>query len=315
MAGVEPRNPSRTYVVSIVLAGASMMALSAQAQTVPDGPALLGELMKQRASLPPHALSTETQANWESGQQGGGELCICQTRQDGTRIDVIMDQYGIDGETRVPRGTTRIIWDGQQYIARWKLNTLSGEETPLQAGFASNKARAEQVISSPFNGGFLAGYLDSGVHICDQLKKASGVLVRPERENAKGHACYVLTADAEGTHYTLWIDPNNGFTIRQAVIERIHPIAGPITTRLDDVEIRKVNDRWIPVAGMYAVTATKSRQTFKSRRTNIALNPDFEAMQAFRMDQIPNGTRVINLDAPRVYYMWKDGKVVTGAEE
>jgi hypothetical protein len=278
----------------------------------PDASSLLARLVKQRASLPPYVLQVETQTSWRAGKEEGAEVHVDQVRWDGTRVDVIGSRCLVDGEARVFAGSTRGLWDGRQFLFRQKLQSRSGEETSLEAGFSSDKARAVRLISSFYGGGFLAGYLDPEVHICERLKKASNMSLRSATEDVKGNPCYVLTANVEGTRYTLWIDPEKGFNLRRAVVEGADPAAGPVTRRLEDIEILKVDGFWIPVSGVYITTFKTGGQKFASRRTGITLNPDFEKMKAFQMDEIPNGTPMVNLDNPGRRYLWKDGQVVTG---
>lgn len=310
MSGVEARNQPQGYLLSVVGAAMAATILLAQSHGTPDGSAILDEMTKQQTSLPPYAFQTETQADWKSPAGQGATVSVYQMRSDGDRTDIVRSRYQLEGETRIFMGVTRALWDGNQYLLRWKLNTLFGEETPLRAAFSSKRERVVEIARSAFNGGFLAGYLDVDVHICDQLKKAPNIFVRPNMEDVKGSWCYVLTADIEGKDYTLWIDPEKGFNIRQAVIEETDPTAAPAVRRLEDVEIRKVNDLWIPVSGMLTITSGKATQTFRSQRPDIVFNPDFEEMQAFRMDQIPDGMPIINLDVPAQSHVWKGGKIV-----
>jgi hypothetical protein len=84
---------------------------------------------------------------------------------------------------------------------------------------------------------------------------------------------------------------------------------------LDDVEIARIGEYWFVVAGTRAraYEGSSDHQTFKSRRTDVVCNPDFEAIGAFKMDGIPDGTRATDEDAPGIAHVWSKGRVVTKA--
>ena len=45
-------------------------------------------------------------------------------------------------------------------------------------------------------------------------------------------------------------------------------------------------------------------------RTEVVLNPDFDAMDAFSNSWIPEGAVLFYLTTPDIRYIWRDGKMV-----
>lgn len=282
----------------------------AGSELVFDAPSLVAKFQEQRQSLPPYALRVETTSAWWSERERGAGMYVHQLRFDGLRLDDIMERYNCPEDAKpVYTGSTRGIWDGRRYICKQELKTMRGEDTPLSAFFSSKKERPGQLISSPYAGGFLAGYLGESTHICDILKQATTVALRPAMEDVNDHPCYVLMAETKGGRYTLWLDAARGFNLRRAVIEKTDMGPSPLKIVIDDVTIAEIDGRWIAVSGTFAT----SNQRFTSKRTDVKLNPDFEAMKAFVVDGIPNGTRMVCTDSQEkgVVYVWMNGRIVT----
>jgi hypothetical protein len=53
----------------------------------------------------------------------------------------------------------------------------------------------------------------------------------------------------------------------------------------------------------------KNTRNNKYERTEVILNPDFEASRAFEIN-LPEGTVVSNEDIPCIKFVWTDGKLV-----
>jgi hypothetical protein len=188
----------------------------------------------------------------------------------------------------------------------------------------------------------LEGYDDQGKPIWQIIEKESyNFWIRDSMEVVDEYQTHVLEANTKYGHYTLWVDPDYGFNARRIIVHRTgddlmdgKPVSSPppklppgvkpghpwvplteYLLVLDSVKIEKVGDVFLPTQGVITITRIYSngekvinRKTYK--RTNIDLNPDFEAIpEAFVLD-VPDGTRVVDMEAPSIKYIWQNGKVV-----
>ncbi|HUU17009.1 MAG TPA: hypothetical protein VMW72_07665, partial [Sedimentisphaerales bacterium] len=53
---------------------------------------------------------------------------------------------------------------------------------------------------------------------------------------------------------------------------------------------------------------------YEYKISNTQLNPDFDALGAFKID-IPNGLPVFHREFPAIKYFWQDGRLVTKVDE
>jgi len=190
--------------------------------------------------------------------------------------------------------------------------------------------------------GFAEGHPNT-FHLEEIMQEGSNLQLRDEMEPVDGHKCYVLESKNEYGEKTLWLDPEDGFNPRRIVLRtRAENIYGltplgappePLDSRwlvreprsqivenvltVDSVEIEEVDG--VPViVGAQIVRerffenglSTTMRSIVK--RTHIDLNPDFEAVGAFKME-VPDGTPVFYPSEPSssaIRLEWRDGKVV-----
>jgi hypothetical protein len=79
-------------------------------------------------------------------------------------------------------------------------------------------------------------------------------------------------------------------------------------------KVNDVNTVFVPKSSRFTDTVnftngTKSSDQSEYAVSDIQLNPDFEALGAFKID-LPNGIRVFVMEFPGVRYIWQDGKIV-----
>jgi len=82
---------------------------------------------------------------------------------------------------------------------------------------------------------------------------------------------------------------------------------------LKNVRFEKIGNVWVPMeADMQQAEDNGSKTTkWHHKRTEMALNPDFEALKAFAADDIPEGTKVIfKGQDDKTEYTWQDGHPV-----
>jgi len=156
---------------------------------------------------------------------------------------------------------------------------------------------------------------------------APTLAIREERENINGSTCYVIDAKTERGNYTLWIDPDHGYNLAKAMIQRNpndkyyqktvekNSIA---SFMVENIHFKKMDDVWVPVEadtkleiqysyGDYGITESHHKIT------EILFNPDHEALGSFLTDDIRNGTIVTIIGVDNIQYTWQDGKVVDKA--
>jgi hypothetical protein len=201
---------------------------------------------------------------------------------------------------------------------------------------AKQRAMAQAQLSSGCGAldGFLAG---DQVSIWKLLQEQGEVTVRPAREDVGGSLCYVVEAAAKDHgRYSLWLDPDHGYLPRKVVVEKSaeDDYGGSHLTQLPqlrdltkiewsmtDIQIESVNGVLVPVSCRIAETwqgrdGVIQKTSGEYKRTKIDLNPDFEAIGAFKPD-LPEGIKVNSQDAVGigVAFQWKGGAVVPAINE
>jgi hypothetical protein len=166
-------------------------------------------------------------------------------------------------------------------------------------------------------------------------------VLHDRREDVDGVACQVIEGKTDHGVYKLWIDPEHDFRIRRAIVDK-----GPddlyggrrvstdfpegmqdrtITSmhmEISKVALEKIGGHFI--ATVESTTATYKRVSGKEdhtkivvKRSQIDLNPDFEKLGAFVMDEIPEGAPLTSFDPnDHTYgYEWHNGKAVSVAPD
>lgn len=170
------------------------------------------------------------------------------------------------------------------------------------------EAEARKVALDLLHGGeALDGYLAGDREPLPQvLRAARSLKVRPETEEVGGHACVVVEATSKHGLYTVWVDEAEGATVRKAEVIKNNgdqyrdlPRLGAMTvdgapvarTRftMDNVAVERINGKVIPVSARMETTYTLAdgrTQTVQREhtRTGMDLNPDFGAMDAFKVE-------------------------------
>jgi len=195
------------------------------------------------------------------------------------------------------------------------------------------KERLKDLIENPNNGGPLFGKMYGSNHqsVGDLLGQSSDLHIHDENENIDGVTCFVLEGTSKYGKVTAWIAPEKGYNAMRWVIEK-----GPhhlfddteLSAKWSSVESGQVsfnvkelheiigedNAVFVPKLAYLTQTTnfrdgTKNVTQFEYKTSDIQLNPDFEALGAFKID-FPNGIRVFNQDIPSLKFRWEDGKPV-----
>ncbi len=153
------------------------------------------------------------------------------------------------------------------------------------------------------------------------LRNAKIISVRKRLMYVGGAKCYVIDAATERGKYTVWIDPERGYNIVQALILRkpgdlrITDPLKVLRTRyhLSDIRLEQVDDLWIPVEGKYEhkmVERNKKVLSYQKdhlRRNEIKINPtftdeDFEPDDVLDWSQVSFGESNSILDDRQFYW-------------
>jgi len=257
-------------------------------------------------------------------------------RFDGERISLRSRVWGkLPGSARFitqdqARYTSKL-WDGQNYY------TYTGVRTELnQARLIidreKNEVRNKTKLSRGSSSNYALGYFYGDDDRIDTvLKEAKTTQVRDRLERVGNSACYVIDAVTERGRYTLWIDPEHGYNIARATVEKSEGDlcynAGPLSegehsrAHLDNVRFKQIDGVWMPVESDYKLKVEGSPGTgvFWSdthyKATEVILNPDHDALGSFVPDDIPDGVRVYVNGSMGIKYTWQNGKLIPDVDE
>jgi hypothetical protein len=189
------------------------------------------------------------------------------------------------------------------------------------------KETQNQLLEYASNGGPLDGIIYGNNHksVADLLSNASSLHLMGNQEEIAGTFCSVLEAVTKYGKVTAWITPDKGYNALKWSIHRTSQ------DFLDDKtlsekglkvcksvfeasEIQKIGDQYIITKGGFTqeditLDDQKNTRNNKYERTEVILNPDFEALRAFEIN-LPEGTVVSNEDIPCIKFVWTDGKLV-----
>jgi len=313
------------------------ISLLAQQTTKPmDANDLLELSLASFELLPPYSMRVEVELSFIIPQESiDAEFEVIEIRYDKRRIDKIAQQYNVKDKEKKLVWATRKIWTGEQLQSRQQfLGSGTTEDQQIDAS-GSYKDDTKNILISPYSGGFVSGFMiGDKEHVCNILKQSGDSKLYGKTEAIGGNPCYVVEGKTQSGTYKIWIDPNHGFNVRKAIVnKKIGDLYynKPITARnsgkkvtveceisMSDVEVEKVGDYHIPISANLTYKkkysdGTTSHTNWNSKRSRIQLNPNFEEMGAFVMDGIPEGKRINMKDRPGLVYIWADGRFILEA--
>jgi hypothetical protein len=290
-------------------------------------------------SLPPYAMHIETETSLGIPQESIiGEVYIFEKRYDNRRVDALCHRYEVsDDKEKKLVYDTRYVWTGEQFQCRQQyLGSDIAEEQQILAWGSYRAKDAKRVLTSQYSGSFISGVmLGDYQHVCKILKQSGNSKLYGKMETIGNDACYVVEGKTRHGIYKVWIDPNNGYNMRKAIVNKQigdlyydQPIAAEPSDKkvaigyeisTSDVKVQKIGGHYIPISAnlihkyKYNDGSTE-QETWSSKRSKIQLNPNFEEMGAFVMDGIPEGTRIRMNDRPGLVYIWADGRFLSKAD-
>lgn len=275
-----------------------------------------------RPSLPAYATKVETTVT--SNQMDlDAEVHVHEKCWDGERRDARITRYNVRGEEKKIAMNLRDIWTGEQFQHMQKFSEEGGGQITMSI---SGRLEKNRILGSTWGGSFLWGDVFRR-NIIDVLKESDSANLHESMENIGGSKCYVIEGRTEIGHCKVWIDPSSGFNLRKIeVVQKAGDlefgtgkiIGNNIAERkviVDDVQIEKINGHFVPMAGSLVFTKLFNqgkpfKMDLRTKRLNIEFDPDFEAMGAFVMDGVPDGTYVVHRDYPGISYIWAGGRAI-----
>ncbi|MCE5185285.1 MAG: hypothetical protein LLF76_04070 [Planctomycetaceae bacterium] len=180
-------------------------------------------------------------------------------------------------------------------------------------------------------GGFLDGImpgLGSSADIVEELGKYNVKI--NEDELLCGTSCIQLEMNAPYGKVKVWLDPVKNYSLLKYSLEKTSqdlwtdkPLAETIMNEwsvvVEDIEVKKIGDHFIPIKGTYTrktIFKDGKEKIIRSatQRDQIDVNPDFEAMGAFKLS-IPNGSILFNREVRNIPYEWINGELVPYIED
>ena len=167
-----------------------------------------------------------------------------------------------------------------------------------------------------YYGGFLDGLflgLRKTANMAELLSQ-SDMLRVIGKEDINETVCYIVEAETEEARFRVWIAPEKGYNMLKATIDSS---IAPGSIVIDSIEVQKINGIFVPVAGRFVETF-KVKDGVKTvhakvKRSQIDLNPDFEALGAFRL-ALPDGSRIDDRDSGISYQVF-GGEMVPNVDE
>ncbi len=239
------------------------------------------------------------------------------------------------------------LWDGERLFqfdmgpARTKydphgLLTIMPKEQAAATwpGWAVAKTVPESANYLEADHHFLGKYYGDPDRVDVVLRQATKLVLRPRLERLNSSDCYVVEGSSRYGHHALWLDPQHGYHIAQAIIDRaggdwvVWPNEYQLRPRerlhfeWKNVRFAQVQGFWVPMeADMVNVRSdapsTNLNGTVRNhvQRTQFVLNPDHEALRSFQPTDIVDGavTFIIGVTNARgglIECRWKDERAM-----
>jgi hypothetical protein len=227
--------------------------VAAPAKAPAAATSLLREVLRQYASRPPCACEVDTQgfcSDGNEGSKGTHNATVSSISIDANRIDLRVRWYGEVAGKRTSTGSARILWNGTQCLRRIEGVYADGS---LVVMASSDRGKAASSLASPFQGGFLDGFLGDtackDLHVAAYLLESPSLTLLPELQDVGGHLCHVVIAGIADANYQVWIDPTAGFNVRKAVVRWSGGECPGMILTVDNLQIERIGPVWIPVSG------------------------------------------------------------------
>jgi hypothetical protein len=216
------------------------------------------------------------------------------------------------------------LWDGQTY-STYAMDPRTSADRDILFINKTTKPGSKKLLARIDQHELLGFFWGDYERIDSVIHHAETASVRDKTDQISGSDCYVIDAIIKGGKYTVWIDPQHGFNIAKAVVEKGEealPYGSPgarvrsATNRLGNVRFENINGVWVPMEAdtdcirNWPKKGEFSHEKMHWKRTEVIVNPDHDALGSFLRNNVRNGARVFVIGAEGITYTWLDGKVV-----
>jgi hypothetical protein len=178
------------------------------------------------------------------------------------------------------------------------------------------------------DGGFLLGRMGGigpAAKMAEMMSESNSLKLIGQ-ETLSGSLCHIVEAKTKYGTYTAWIAPERGYNALKYTVSKSGRDILRDDIRIEDqgitewveivdsIDVQKIDGVFVPISGKLAVKAKagnewESTDKVEVKCSDIVLDPDFEALGAFRIT-LPEGTEVTHEDIPGRRSRWADGKFV-----
>jgi len=269
-----------------------------------------------------NATSLEGNPTGKLGKSEEKRETLSEIRTDGNRVASRLTGWESDDRGLVPKDKPEYhshLWDGNC----WYDYSRGGGRSYDSAGNVwIDRSKKDDMRRSLILNVTANAFYGERERVDAVLRRADVASVRDEMEEIGGSKCYVIDATAQCGKYTIWIDPEHGYNIAKAMIEKREKdivYGTPLrkgehaSVLLENVRFQKVDGAWIPVEADIYINRVAFNGSFNSKWyrkvTDVILNPDHDKLGSFVQDDIKNGALVLVVGVEGKY-KWRDGKVV-----
>ncbi len=184
-----------------------------------------------------------------------------------------------------------------------------------------NEKRLEHPnYAGPMNGRM---YGSTGKSVADLLSDSKGCQIRKELEVINGIDCYVIEGYSQYGKVIAWIAPSKGYNAVRWSIEKnkdsffnnekLHSSIKKWTVTFEANSFQQIDEIYLTESGVLNFelifdSGQVELTEYRYNRTEVDLNPDFVALNAFKLN-LPEDTRVSIADIPSISYIWRNGKL------
>lgn len=204
----------------------------------------------------------------------------------------------------------------------------SGYSTKKQIEYIRNE-KLENLNRGGAMDGILTG--NANKNVIDLIAESPDIILHDQTELIKGISCYVLEAKTDRGLAKAWVASDHGYSTLKWTInkspETLHwdgkTVAQigwiGIKAEFEFDKLEKVNNEYIIMSGQLKLdTQFKNEKgnawhLYKYKRSDVDLNPDFESLEAFKMD-LPENTVVWGRDTG-ANYQFINGKLIPFIDE
>lgn len=315
----------------LICIGVVVCASSALAQQAVVPPSELLARATAATSLPTVAMTIETIVEKSGEGVPTKRMFVAQYRRDGDRFDVIThsasDTDGVIAADPDDPANRTLLADSRFVVYRF----LRGMAPSYLKTGPCDQACIGQSLTNDIVGGFLSGYLP-GTEYSSVFNAAETDTVTIRSDALAGKTCLLVESQTKYGNIRIWLSEDddlnplkysiersatdhwNNVLVRDVVPDR--PLAR-IVQEVENLDVREINDRKLVISGRYVhrliyADGKVTEDITTCNRAKIDIEPDFAAMQAFELADVPDGTRVYTPEAGTsgVLYEWRGGTVI-----